>query len=101
MSIKKQYLKTKNICKVTFTLDTAVAKNAKKAFVVGEFNNWNEKASPLKKLKNGNFKTTIDLEKGKEFQFKYLIDGVWANDDKADAYVPNEFSEDNSIVVTK
>ncbi len=101
MSIKKQYLKTKNICKVTFTLDTEVAKKAKKAFVVGVFNNWNEKASPLKKLKNGNFKTTIDLEKGKEFQFKYLIDGVWVNDDKADAYVPNEFSEDNSIVITK
>ena len=54
----------------------------------------------MKKLKDGTFKTTIDLEAGKEYQFKYLIDGkVWENDWSADKYVPNEFTSENSVVV--
>ena len=51
MAISKQYLKTKPVCKVTFTVP---AKEAKKVAVVGDFNNWNPKGSMLKKLKNGN-----------------------------------------------
>ena len=38
MSIKKQFVKTKPVCKVTFSV---VAKEAKEAAVVGDFNNWN------------------------------------------------------------
>ena len=62
MSIKKQFLKSKPVCKVTFTLP---AEEAKSVAVVGSFNEWNTDATPLKKLKNGSFKGTIDLESGK------------------------------------
>ena len=64
MSIKKQYLKSKPICKVTFSLP---AEDAKKVSVVGNFNEWNAKKAPLRKLKNGTFKGTIDLETGNSY----------------------------------
>ena len=59
MAIKKQYLKSKPVCKVTFSIE---AEDAKKVSVVGSFNDWNAKKAPLKKLKNGTFKGTLDLE---------------------------------------
>ena len=76
------------------------ASSAKKVAVVGEFNDWNSKALPMKKLKDGSFKITYDLSVGQEYQFKYLIDGkVWENDWSADKYVSNEFTTENSVVV--
>lgn len=102
MSLKKQFLKSKEICKVTFSLTNEEMPNADKLNVVGEFNNWNETENTFKKFKNGNFKITIDLEKGKEYQFKYLIDGkTWVNDANADSFVLNNMGTENSVVVTK
>lgn len=102
MSIKKQLLKTKDVCKATFTLTKNQVKNAETVNIVGEFNDWSKTASPLKKFKNGNFKITLDLEKGKQYQFKYIVDGNnWINDDKADLYVPNNFSGENSVIIAE
>ncbi len=96
MAIKKQYLKSKPICKVTFSIE---AENAKKVSLVGSFNNWNAKKTPLKKLKNGTFKGTIDLEKDNTYEFKYVVDGDYVNDIAADAYVWNDFAgAENSVV---
>ena len=50
MAITKQYLKSKPVCKVTFTVP---AEEAAKVFVVGDFNDWNPKKGTLRKLKNG------------------------------------------------
>ncbi|MFY0594292.1 isoamylase early set domain-containing protein [Roseivirga sp.] len=100
MSIKKQFLKTKPQANVTFQLGAETAPEASQVTLVGDFNNWNESATEMKKLKSGAFKATVKLETGKEYQFRYLIDGkVWENDWEADKYVPNNFSfEDNSVV---
>ena len=55
----------------------------------------------MKKLKNGTFKVKLTLEAGKEYQFRYLLDGKrWENDGAADKYVPAPFSyTDNSVVI--
>ena len=92
----KQYLKSKPVCKVTFSI---LAEDAKKVSLVGSFNEWNAKATPLKKLKNGTFKGAVDLDTNNSYEFKYVVDGAFVNDDAADAYVWNEFaSADNSLV---
>ena len=39
MSIKKQFLKSKPVCKVVFRLDATEANGAKKVQVLGDFNN--------------------------------------------------------------
>ena len=99
MSIKKQYLKTKPVCKVTFQLPENVLQNGGKIQLLGDFNNWDMSSEPMKKKKNGEYYATFDLETGKEYQYRYLIDGVkWDNDPDAEKYVPNEFYTDNSVV---
>ncbi len=95
MAIKKQYLKSKPVCKVTFTVP---AKEANEVVVAGNWNEWNTSAEPLKKLKNGTFKTTIDLETGSSYEFKYVVDGTWQNDEQADAYAWNEFASENGVL---
>ena len=43
---------------------------------------------------------TLELQSGKEYQFRYLVNGTdWYNDWDADRYVPNPFGGDNSVVV--
>lgn len=102
MSLKKQFLKSKPVCKVTFSLDKSEVEGAEKVQVLGSFNNWNaEEGVVMKKFKNGNFKVTLDLPTECEYQFKYLVDGAsWLNDSEADKYVNNGITaEDNSVVV--
>jgi 1,4-alpha-glucan branching enzyme len=101
MSIKKQYLKTKPECKVTFTLSKNLSRSAGSVHLVGEFNGWDTASHPMKLQKDGSYSLTINLEKGREYQFRYLIDGMkWQNDDCADRYVKTPFGDsDNSVVV--
>ena len=101
MSIKKQYLKSKPVCKITFRLPEQVAGFAESANIVGEFNDWNIYATPMRKLKNGSFTVTIDLEPNKEYQFRYLLeDEIWENDGEADKYVAHPYGDgENSVVV--
>jgi 1,4-alpha-glucan branching enzyme len=89
MSIKKQFIKTKPVCKVTFSVE---AKEATAASVVGDFNNWNPAEGELSKLKNGTFKGVFDLPKDASYEFKYLIDGAYINEAEADSYKWNEFA---------
>jgi 1,4-alpha-glucan branching enzyme len=100
MSIKKQYLKSKPVCKVTFRISEKLGNSASAAYVVGEFNDWNSSSTPMKKLKTGAFTTTLNLEKGKEYQFRYLLDNMtWENDADADKYVPTPFGDcENSVI---
>ncbi len=100
MALKKQYLKSKPVCKVTFRMTKKLVQSADHVHLVGEFNQWNILATPMKRLKSGDFTLTLDLETGREYQFRYLIDQVrWENDDKADAYIPTPFGDcDNSVV---
>jgi 1,4-alpha-glucan branching enzyme len=97
--LKKQPLKSKPICKVTFYSPAQV--EAETVHLVGDFNEWNETSLPMKPLKDGRFTLVLDLEAGKEYQFRYLVNGTeWHNDWEADKYAPNPFSGDNSVVTT-
>ncbi len=100
MSLKKQFLKSKPVCKVTFNLDAELAKSAKKVSILGDFNNWDPKETTMRKLKDGSFTKTMDLEVGKDYQFRYLVDGTkWINDTEADKYIPSGIaSEENGVV---
>ncbi len=101
MAIKKQYLKTKPVCKVTFKIPAEVGNAAETAKVVGEFNNWSFTANPMKRLKSGAFTATLDLEKGKAYQFRYLLDkSQWENEIEADKFVPSAYGDsENSVII--
>lgn len=101
MPLQKRYLKSRDVSKVTFRLPKDAAPKAVKVALVGDFNDWSPTATPMTRLKNGEFKVTLDLETGHEYSFRYLIeDDVWENDWAADKYVPCGFpGEENSVVV--
>ncbi len=53
MSIRKQFLKRKSVCKVTFKVPEEIGNTATLAHVVGDLNDWSTSASPMKRLKDG------------------------------------------------
>lgn len=93
---KRQYLKNKPVCKVTFIFKT----EAKSLVLVGDFNGWEETATPMKKAKDGSFSVTVEMESGYEQQFRYIADGkIWLNDEAADKYVISSLGSENSVII--
>ena len=102
MALKKSYSKDKKTCNVTFTVAADAAQGAQTITIAGDFNSWSSTETPLKKNpKDGSFSVKLPLEAGKEYQFRYLLDGSrWENDWAADKYIPAPFSNtDNSVVI--
>jgi 1,4-alpha-glucan branching enzyme len=87
----------KGSASVTFTLDPGVG--AQTAAVCGEWNDWSADADVMRRDAEGRFSVTVDLEAGRAYRFRYLLDGQrWDNDWAADAYLPNAFGGDDSVV---
>jgi len=102
MSLKKQIQKSKDLCKVTFSLPKSAAHQAKDVKILGDFNNWDrKKAIKMKLSKKGDFTATIELKTGRDYQFRYLVNGwIWENDWAADGYVPSPYFGINNSVVS-
>lgn len=104
MSLNKQFLKSKPVCKVKFRLEGQETNGCEEFFVVGDFNEWNEKACPMNRLKDGSFSATLDLETGREYRFRYLgicteSGAVWCNEPQADRHEYCSYaSADNSVI---
>lgn len=83
--------------KVTFALPLDAAELP--TSVVGDFNEWDPMAHPLKPRSNGTRSVSVEVPAGSTYHFKYLAaDGTWFCDPVADGYEPNEFAEVNSIL---
>lgn len=101
MSIKKQFLKSKPVCKVTFSVNAELIEGAKEVALLGEFNAWDPSDFTMRKLKDGSYTKTIELEVGREYQFRYLVDGEhWINDKEADKYTYSGVAAEENSVVT-
>ena len=99
MSLKKQVLKSKPVCKVTFRFSKEMANDASSVALVGDFNNWDVNASPMSKLKTGDFTCVLELTQGEFYEFRYLVNGTeWVNDPEADRQVANNFGSENSVI---
>lgn len=93
--IQKTYLKTKDYCKVKFSL---TPENAETVEIIGLNSDW-ENAILMSKKKDGSFATEVNLPKDSVHQFKYFVNKTeWANDDSADAFEPNIYGETNSVI---
>lgn len=70
--------------RVTFVLPAAEPAGA--VSVVGDFNDWNPYAHPLRKRANGARSAVVTLPAGTTQRFRYLAEGgVWFDDDTAEA----------------
>jgi len=95
--LKKNYTKTGKLCRVTFELPPDVS--ARKASLCGEFNSWSTQSHPMKRRLDGGFSTTLTLPAGREYRFRFLLDGErWENSWQADDYRPNEFGTEDSVI---
>ena len=96
--VNKNYLKSRPVCKVTFSFIPPGNPSIQNVFLVGDFNSWNTQASPMASKKE-KFEITIELTPGHEYHFRYFVDGSeWYNDDKADRYALNSFGTYNSVI---
>jgi 1,4-alpha-glucan branching enzyme len=69
--------------RVTFVLPAAEPAGA--VSVVGDFNDWNPYAHPLRKRANGVRSAVVILPAGTTLRFRYLAQGgVWFDDDTAE-----------------
>jgi len=83
--------------RVTFTM--LPIEGVKQLNLVGDFNNWSITQTPLKQAADGSWSVALTLDGGRQYQYRFFADGQqWHNDWQADAYVPNQFGSDNSVV---
>ena len=88
--------------KVRVTFSMPQIENAKQMNLVGDFNNWSIVETPMQPGPDASWNVALSLESGHDYQFRYLANGTdWHNDWAADAYLPNEFGTDNSVVSLK
>ncbi len=93
--VQKTYFKTKDYCKVKFSVQL----EAETVEILGLNSDW-ENSIILSKKKDGTFSAEVSLPKDSEHQFKYLINKEeWLNEAEADKETANEFGGTNSVIV--
>ena len=101
MSLKKKYLKSRPICKVTFTLPLDAVGDVEEIRVLGDWNGWEwEEGLSMKKTKAA-YSVVAELPQDQMYEFKYRTkEGEWINDWEADGYMPSPYGNENSMVET-
>ena len=64
--------------------------------VTGSFCDWTE-GHALKKDKKGVWKASVSLSPGR-YEYRFLVDGEWRDDPRAQERVPNDFGGENAVV---
>ena len=96
--LQKVPIKKKGLVRVTFELPSSVW--AERVNLVGEFNDWDTMSTPMTRERaDANWKAIVELETGRRYCFRYLVDGKeWLNDWHADDFVENSHGSDDSVV---
>ena len=75
-----------------------VNSEAKKVFLVGDFNNWSPNSDPMKDLNgDGHWSLFYPLRPG-SYQYKFVVDGRWIPDPHNQDSEPDGFDSINSVV---
>lgn len=94
--LQKKYFKSKDYCKVKFTV---TVEDAKKVEIHGLNSDW-ENSIVMSKKKDGKFTCDIDLPKNTQHEFKYRVnESLWLNEPEADSQHPNVYGGSNSVIV--
>ena len=75
------------------------APNARSVYLTGEFTNWSREGIRMEKDEKTGFWTSIlHLEPG-EYEYRFILDGVWIKDPNNTDSVLNEFGQENSLLI--
>jgi 1,4-alpha-glucan branching enzyme len=80
--------------KVGFQLNSP---EAKAVYLAGNFNEWDIKATPMKKDNSGCWRAEVDLAPG-VYEYRYYVDGAWQDDPETPGSVPNPFGSRNCVL---
>ena len=96
--IQKEPLPGDGQVRVTFGLPDST--RADRISVVGEFNDWDSTATPMRRRSfDAAWTATVVLRAGQRYRFRYLLDGrEWLNDWYADDYEDNAYGTSDSVV---
>ncbi len=80
--------------RVRFTVE---APGAESVLLAADFTDWEGHARKMRRVRRGSpaFATTVSLAPG-TYQYKFLVDGEWVEDPKAES-VANSFGTHNSV----
>lgn len=96
--IKKQYVKTRKVTKITFEHPSDVDVDAIE--LVSDRSDW--QPEPFDRLKSGRWKLVREIDPGERMEFRYraVKDGrvAWWDDGDADDFVPNGHGARNGVV---
>ena len=70
---------------------------AQEVRLAGSFNDWDVSKHRLRKSSDGRWHLTLKLKPGR-YEYRYLVDGNWENDQRPVACVPNAFGTWNCVV---
>ncbi len=73
------------------------APEARKVCLAGSFNDWDPSQTTLKKEKSGRWTVDVSLKPG-TYEYRYLVDGSWQNDQRPVACVRNPYGSSNCIL---
>lgn len=96
--IHKQPSPVPGCIRVNFELPSCIW--ADRIALVGDFNKWDQHATPLKQERDGIWRAVLDLAAGQRFAFCYLVDGNWQTDTNADGFVGSWPGQECSVVDT-
>jgi len=81
---------------ILFVLD---APNANDVRLTGEFTGWSSEGVRMERdSKDGLWKAVVSLEPG-EYEYRFIVDGVWIKDPSNTDSVLNEFGQENSLLI--
>ena len=81
---------------VIFTVNAPAAGTV---YLTGEFTNWSREGIKMERDgEDGLWKVDVDLTPG-EYEYRYIIDGVWIKDPRNVDSVLNEFGQENSLLI--
>ena len=75
------------------------APNARNVYLTGEFTGWSSEGIRMEKdERTGLWKAVLHLEPG-EYEYRFIVDGVWIKDPDNTDSVLNEFGQENSLLI--
>ena len=75
-------------------------RNARVVCIVGTFNDWNAKTTPMLSTGSGKWIKDLLLQPG-IYEYQYVVDGRWVNDPRAVKSTPNPYGGRNSVLVVE
>lgn len=85
--------------RIKFTFN---APEAKSVHIAGSFNNWNMNSDPLSQSKEekagGTWSKVLYLEPG-VYEYRFVVDGLWHNDEGSIEGWTNEFGSFNCVAL--